>query len=106
MQNNLLVHFNVSSVTEVIDCIFVARIFQFRHNFDPRVLCLPLLRKEGRETWERDLSWFGQRRSARNVLSDEERGETDVFAGYSAVGHEGLAERDKANQKRRNILNE
>ena len=32
------------------------------------------------------LSLSRRRSSPRNVLSDEERGETDVFAGYCSVG--------------------
>ena len=32
------------------------------------------------------LSWSRRRSSARNVPSSEERGETDVFAGYSLPG--------------------
>ena len=32
------------------------------------------------------LSWSRRRSSARNVPSSEERGETDVFAGYSFLG--------------------
>ena len=81
MQNNLLVHFSVSSVTEVIDRMLLAS-----SNFVTTSI-------PGLSVF---LSW-GRRGEKPGNEIDSVSASAQVSASCSAVGHEELAERDKAN---------